>query len=235
MQKYHNLFSEEEWYEMISTSKEATHIRLFEHSGILNHGICQHINFTGKFQMPVVKPLICEIPTKIIAYYRTTTGKYTDGVPHFYTNEKNYEWIWNQPYKIINDIPDRKKRVIGPDFSVYAELVFPQKIWNIFRNKLLTAWWQYNGIDVIPNISWINEDYNCSFEGWPQNSIIAVNSTGVGRNERCRKMWIKGYAEMIERLQPRHIIRYGVKLPGEHEAISTYFTNDNKIMANHGW
>lgn len=114
-------------------------------------------------------------------------------------------------------------------------MVFAQKLWNIFRNKLLVAWWQFNGIDVIPNISWMNDNYECSFEGWPKGSVVAVNSTGVGNSERCKTMWIEGYNKMIDYLHPIHIVRYGAKQIGENEAISTYYPNDNLTIARHGW
>lgn len=229
------LFNEDELNAMVSNSNEIVSDRVTDNLGILHHGLCQNLNFTSSFQMPIVKPILCDIPKHIIAYYRTTTGKYSNAVPHFYTDDKHLEGLWTRPNKYARMILSRNTLIIGPDFSVYAELVFTQKLWNIFRNKLLVAWWQYNGIDVIPNISWINENYECSFDGWPQGSVIAVNSTGVGNSERCKAMWITGYKKMLEYLNPAHIIRYGAKQIGENDTISTYYPNDNLIMARYGW
>lgn len=229
------LFNEDEWNAMVSTSHEIISAQVPDHLGILHHGLCQNLDFTGTFQMPVVKPILCDIPKRIVAFYRTTTGKYRNAVPHFYTDDKHLEGLWTYPNKFVSSILSRDSLIIGPDFSVYAEMVFAQKLWNIFRNKLLVAWWQFNGIDVIPNISWMNDNYECSFEGWPKESVVAVNSTGVGNSERCKTMWIEGYNKMIDYLHPIHIVRYGAKQIGENEAISTYYPNDNLTIARHGW
>lgn len=230
----HSLFTKEELDEIMPSSKTETQTETQYNLGILHHNLCQNLMFTSNYQMPIVNPIDCPIPKRIVAYYRTTTGKYQDYVPHFYTNDTNIELVWKNPYKFIERFTNKYSYVIGTDFSVYAELLFAQKIWNIFRNKLLVALWQYYGINVIPNISWINENYILSFEGWPKHSVIAVNSTGVGNSDRCKAMWIEGYNKMIEFLQPTHIIRYGAKIEGENEYISTYFPNDNLIFARYG-
>lgn len=228
------LFSEDEWDAVASASNQHANAKESDLLGVLHHGLCQNLSFTGTYQMPVVKPIICNVPKRIVAYYRTTSGKSGYGVPHFYTDDRRLEGLWTYPYRYVEAILSRNSLVIGPDFSVYAELTFPQKQWNIFRNKLLVAWWQYNGIDVIPNVSWVNENYECSFDGWPKKSVVAVNSTGVGLSNRCRAMWIDGYNKMIDFLQPVHILRYGAKQYGEDESISTYYQNDNLIMARYG-
>ena len=119
--------------------------------------------------------------------------------------------------------------VIAPDFSVQPQMPLPEKHHNIFRIKLITAWWQYNGINVIPNVVWCNGvDYNYCFDGLPKNSIIAINSTGIGNDERSKYIWLNGYKKAIETLQPKGIIRYGAKQEHEIESISIYFENNNK-------
>lgn len=235
------LFPDEEWEAMASNSVDVFCKIVCKDSndqvevGTLHQTLCQNLNFTGNYQMPCVTPIICDIPQRIVAYYRTTTGKYKGYVPHFYTDDKHFESLWTHPFKAVKQISSNTSLIIGPDFSVYADMVFAQKIWNIFRNKLLVAWWQFNGIHVIPNVSWINENYECSFEGWPKNSVIAVNSTGVGKSKRCKRMWISGYKKMLEYLKPVHILRYGAKQEGENESISTYYSNDNfNIVNSHG-
>lgn len=204
-------------------------------ANILNHKLCEVLSFTGDYQMPVVEAIKCPPPARIAAFYRLHTDKeINDYVPHFYTQDSHIESLWRNPYKWLAKLL-RARAVISPDLSVYNELVLSQKIWNIFRNKLLASWWQHNGVRVIPNISWPQGlNYDISFDGWPQNSVVAVNSTGIGRDERCRRMWLDGYEELLSRLHPTHILRYGVKIEGEREDISTYYPNDNQVFARHG-
>ena len=72
--------------------------------------------------------------------------------------------------------------------------------------------------------------YDICFDGYPKNSIIAINSTGCVQDKRSKELWHAGYEEVIKRLNPKHIVRYGAKLDGEMESISTYFNNDNQNL-----
>jgi len=228
------LFSKEEWDSMVPVPFENKNATTTESLGILHHRLCQNLSFTGKYQMPVVQSVACPVPDDIFAYYRTSSRQYKNHASHFYTTDTRIERVWKHPNAFLNELLCSDSWVIGPDFSVYADLLFSQQMWNIFRNKLIVAWWQYNGVKVIPNVSWINYDYDCSFDGWPKNSVIAVNSTGVGKNCRSKAMWIAGYREMIKRLNPTHILRYGAKQAGEREEISSYYSNDNQKFARNG-
>lgn len=230
-----NIFSKEMWEQLVVTSNKITEAQSPTPLGILNQSICHNLSFTGKYEMPVVKAIHCNIPKEIIAFYQMKRYKGNNYIPHFYTDDRKFENVWSFPRKALQTFMQCQE-IISTDFSVYEDLLFPQKLWNIFRNKLLAAWWQYCGLKVIPNISWIHgKDYDISFDGWPKKSLIAVNSTGVGNSDRCKAMWLEGYNIMLETLKPTHILRYGVKIEGECEQISTYYRNDNKKFGNYGW
>lgn len=228
------LFSREEWDAMVPASYERKNATASDRLGILHHRLCQNLSFTGKYQMPVIRSVTCPIPDEIAVYYRTSMRHSAGCASHFYTSDTRIERVWKYPNMVLSELLNEEAWIIGPDFSVYADLLLPQQMWNIFRNKLIVAWWQYNGVKVIPNVSWINYDYECSFDGWPRNSVIAVNSTGVGTSSRCKAMWIAGYREMIKRLHPQCILRYGAKQDGEIEEISYYYANDNKKFSHYG-
>ena len=235
VQEQISLFKREEWDSLMLPIENHQNIREEISSGILRHHLCTDLSFTGKYEMPVVKAISCPIPKTIGAYYRIRNQYSMNIVPHFYTQDRKFEDTWSHPFKFLKTLIPFPY-IIGTDFSVYDDLLFSEKLWNIFRNKLLSAWWQYHGIKVIPNISWINgKDYAISFDGWPRHSVIAVNSTGVGHKDRCKAMWLEGYKVMLDTLEPTHILRYGSKLEGEYEKISTYYSNDNKTFTNNGW
>ena len=230
-----NLFTKQELDKLISVSCEISKSKDPTSLGVLNQGICQYLDMTGNYEMPRVRPINCSVPKDIVALYHIDRCKVDDCIPHFYTEDKKFESTWTFPHKSLYKIA-HYPMIISPDFSVYENLVFPQKFWNIFRNKVLAAWWQYNGLKVIPNVSWIHgKDYAISFDGWPKHSIIAVNSTGINGDKKCKSMWLEGYNVMLRTLEPIHILRYGGKIEGENEAISTYYYNDNKKFARYGW
>ena len=229
------LFTKQDWDKLITVSHQIVSSKTPTSLGVLNKKICQYLNMTGQYEMPVVRAINCSIPRDIVALYHIGRCKHEECIPHFYTEDRRFESTWTFPCKSLNKIACYPL-VISPDFSVYEELAFPQKLWNIFRNKALAAWWQYNGLNVIPNVSWIHgKDYAVSFDGWPKHSVIAVNSTGINDDEKCKIMWLEGYKVMLKTLEPIHILRYGAKIEGENEAISTYYENDNKKFARYGW
>ena len=200
--------------------------------GIENVFLYRFIRFDSETEMPIVGKTDCEIPDDIIACHRGEKASKKNYIC-FYEKDYRFEKIWKDPF-IFFDRFERCSAIIGPDFSVHNELPSIVQLHNIFRNKFLTALWQKFGITVIPNVSWTYKDYEKSFVGWPQDSTIAVNSTGVGRNPRSRSLWLIGYNKMLEALHPIHILRYGPKIRGEREDISTYYANKNKTSATHG-
>ena len=104
---------------------------------------------------------------------------------------------------------------------------FPNRIWNSYRNRVLSGFYQMEGINLIPNVTWsLPDSYDYSFDGMPSNSIIAINCTGIINNPVSKCLWYKGYYEAIKRLKPKAIIRYGTKMEGEVESISYYFENE---------
>lgn len=225
------LFPKEVMDAMIDIPRHAATPQVPRNAGMLNSKICQYLSFTGKYEMPVVKPNQCDIPKRIVAWHRVKERVQAGCVPHFFESDNRFEKEWSAPYGCLATL-SRCNAVIGTDFSIYKNWTLTQKLWNIFRNKALAAWWQYNGINVIPNVSWIyGFDPSASFDGWPRHTLIAVNSTGIGYDKPSMRQWIEYYNTMLNALQPTHILRYGAKVEGEREDISTYYPNDNLTFA----
>ena len=193
-----------------------------------HQGINGQLNFSSGYQSPKIKPNNGKIPKIMVSFARRKETLRTDIAIHFYIHDCKFSGLMSFARNYLNEL--RKYQwVIGPDFSVQPQMPMKEKEYIIFLNKKITAWMQHNGINVIPNVIWCeNMDYEYCFDGLPKHSIIAINSTGVGHDQRSKKGWIVGYKKAIETLQPTHIIRYGAKQDGELEAISTYFENDNK-------
>ena len=205
--------------------------------GPLHSVLCKGIKFTSKNQFPIVEPysgdlpeVLCSVhrlPKKSDSHLRNTCG-------HFFTSDSNFESYWNNPFRYLRFL-QRLSYVISTDFSIYTNMVLLQKLWNSFRNKLLSAFYQRNGINLIPAPSWGDlVNIELYMEGWPKKSVIAVNSTGIGLDKRCRYIWLEGYHAMLDILKPVHIIRYGSYIEGERKEISTYYPNNNKTGHRYG-
>lgn len=193
----------------------------------LKHQLVSNVTLTEHNQMPIVQAYRGEIPQSIESFNRLRNSRHTEKTVHFYIQDAFFECVWNRPYIYLGML-GKFHSVISTDYSLYSDMARPEVEWNSFRNKLLCAWWQKRGIDVIPNVSWWRD---CSeyflLEGFPKKSIISINSTGIGVDAQAKKQWIKGYERVIEVLQPTHIVRYGAQQEGERTDISTYYKNDN--------
>ena len=76
---------------------------------------------------------------------------------------------------------------------------------------------QMYGIDVIPTISWSDrESFDWCFDGEPVGSVVAVSSVGVMNSKERKALFMDGYSEMMDRLQPETVLFYG-QVPEECE------------------
>ena len=196
---------------------------------------CRQLSFSSMYQHPVVKATIIPMQYNILGFHRCKRIQRHTTCPHFYAQDGMIYRVWSRSDETIR-LLKLHPCAIGPDLSVHCDMPLPMKETNIFRNKLITAWWQYNGIVVYPNVVWSTGiPYEKCFDGLPKHSVVAVNSTGIGLDMRARYVWREGYEQMLDILNPIHIIRYGAKQDGERSEISTFFDNDNKRSARHGW
>jgi len=206
-----------------------------EHKIPLRHKMCSAVSFTEKYNMPIISPYNGPIPEHIMSFNRVRASKIRNCGVHFYISDSFFECVWNVPEKylpMLKSLP----AVISTDYSLYSDMLMPEVIWNTFRNKLLAAWWQKNGIIVIPNVSWGKDrSFDMCLEGYPKNSIISINSTGLRQDAQAKRLWIEGYYQVIDVLSPTHIIRYGAKQDCELVSISSYHQNDNRNSSGYGW
>lgn len=171
----------------------------------------------GKYSMPLIQPIYRAKFFNLLQFNYAKTCK-NPGEYHlsFYIDDYQFERVWNEPQKNL-ELLKKFKGVIGPDFSLYRDFPMILNIYNCWRNKMLMAYWQANGIEVIPNVTWGDEStYEWCFDGLPKNSIVAVSSNGCAKEVEARKLFLKGFNEMKRRLFPRKIILVGA-IPKELE------------------
>ena len=106
------------------------------------------------------------------------------------------------------------------------------KIWNVYRSRQIGAYYQHNGIAVIPTISWAEkETYKFCFEGIPEGSIVSVSTIGVKQDKNALQIWTDGMKEMIKRIKPTTILVYGGKLDFDYGNIEVIYF-ENKVTEN---
>ena len=105
----------------------------------------------------------------------------------------------------------------------------PIQIYNIYRSRLLGAYWQSEGISVIPTLSWSDENsYDFAFDGIEIGSTVTVSTVGILKNEEAKRYWISGMKEAIKRIKPKTIILYGLEVEFDYRNIRVIkFKNEN--------
>ena len=99
---------------------------------------------------------------------------------------------------------------MSPDFSMFTVNPKALQIYQHFRKHFIGAYWQANGLTVIPTINWSDEkSFEWCFDGEPRNSIVAISTGGSMNSKANKEGFYKGYEEMKKQLQPKKILCYG--------------------------
>lgn len=181
------------------------------------------MNFVGVAPYGI-PPIIGEIFTKCEWIpFNYATGfprdrRHETGV-HFFVDDYQFARVWSHP-DIYLKAMNRFAAVCSPDFSLYTDMPLALQIYNHFRKHWVGAYWQMHGIKVIPTIAWSTPDsYKWCFDGEPTRTTVAVSSVGSLKTSESRSLFIRGYSEMIDRLQPTIILFCGT-IPTECEALA---------------
>lgn len=173
-----------------------------------NINLTKNMQLIGEWEMPKLLAYNGEIPKHYIPFNECIKSKNHKGCVHFFIDDYQFERFWNTPSKYI-DILKKFDCVIAPDFSIYLDASKVVNLWNLYRNRLLSAYLIENGINVIPSISW--GSVNASkylYEGMPTGSIIAMGVMGVNNSKHLKEIWRINLEAAIEKIKPCKIILY---------------------------
>lgn len=157
-------------------------------------------------------------------------GKVDYGI-HFFLDDYQFKRIWNNPDKYTEMI-GKFKYVLSPDFSMYLDYPKAMQMWKHYQKHWLGAYWERQGIIVIPTIGWSDhESYDWCFDGEPKESVVAVSSIGTQRYDESKQLFLDGYNEMLKRLKPTKVLFWG-NVPNEIDKtniIHMGYTMDEKF------
>ena len=143
---------------------------------------------------------------------------YENYIAHFFYDDYKFMSAWRDPDKYISRL--RKfKAVVSPNFSLYTDFPRSLQILSCYRRNWCGAYWQYYGIDVIPNAVWGDEEsFSYCFDGIPEHSTVAVSTVGIRNddewNNKIGDRFKAGYDAMMERLKPTTVLFYGNMIDG---------------------
>lgn len=180
----------------------------------------------GKYQMPIIEN-DKHIPKELMGFnYAKSSEDKNKGI-HFFLDDYQFERLWNSPEDYV-ELLSEYDCIFSPDFSLYMDMPFAMKIWNVYRSRLIGQFYQQQGINVIPTISWAEaETFEFCFDGIPKGSIVAVSTIGVKRENDAYEIWKNGMDAMIEKIEPSTILVYGGEVEYDYKDIDVrYFKNE---------
>ena len=120
------------------------------------------------------------------------------------------EKFWKKSQKYI-PLLQSACAVATPDFSLNPLMDFPEYLHNVYKNRWLGCLWQDYGILTIPTIGWTTAEWDyLSFSGVEKGSVVIISTLG---SKSDKKFFLRGYNEMLRRIEPPLIIVYGDMLP----------------------
>lgn len=164
----------------------------------------------GKYGIPRIKP-VTEYPTGefIPMNYAKTEKRPGEKIVHSFVDDYQFARWWNSPDRYIPML-SQFHAVCAPDFSTFTDMPLAMQIYNHYRKHWVAAYWQLHGLTVYPTISWSDEQsYDWCFDAEPVGGIVAVSSVGTQKNAESKRLFLRGYEEMMKRLEPQWVIFYG--------------------------
>lgn len=162
----------------------------------------------GIFNLPVLPK--CEIvPNGIVCFDQVKPETNRNQFLHTHTTDDKLESMWLNPERYLRRFSEFQG-IYPPDFSQYTDMDRPASIWNLYRMRVMSAYYSVQGLHVMLVATWNTPDsFPYTFDGLPQRGMIGVSTVGVLKNPRYRKLFAVGYAEMVKRLKPEIVVLYG--------------------------
>jgi len=153
-------------------------------------------------EMPLIRKYTDTIPDMLVPFRHIP--KKNQAV-HFFVDDYRFECIWNRPYVYADRY--RGRMLLSPDFSVYTNYPIMVQRWNTYRSRWMGAYFQSEGIRVIPSVAWGNADsFEFCFDGIECGGIVAISTRGA---YKFREAFTNGFNAMMEQIYPSHIICAG--------------------------
>ncbi|MGN1258799.1 MAG: DUF4417 domain-containing protein [Christensenellales bacterium] len=167
----------------------------------------------GKYGMPLIKRQ--DIDLEKIELFAFTKTKHNDEenqnkTIHFFTYDWNFESVYEKPEESLEKL-DQYYALLTPEFSTYKDMPLARQIDSVFKNRWCGAFWQKQGMTVIPTISWGSIPcLEFCFDGIEKGSVVAVSTY---TREDNKDGFMLGYNKMLEIVEPSAIICYGTPFP----------------------
>jgi hypothetical protein len=141
----------------------------------------------------------------------------------FYTEDWRFERIWSESVESLKTlVPLKPAGFCGPDFSLWGDDPLAVQLWNIYRARWISRFWQAAGLKLIPSLATsTNKDcYEFAYDGFPKRpSLMSMQMrTGGYKTKQQVEVTLNEVAQLIERVGPERLMIYGTKAQSRMES-----------------
>ncbi|OQW91395.1 MAG: hypothetical protein BWK78_04740 [Thiotrichaceae bacterium IS1] len=160
------------------------------------------------YGFPIVHPVNWLLPENIsIVRYDTARNRPSKlRAVHFYVDDFRMNTTFHKPAKCL-DYVRGFQFAVGPDFSVAIDLPHAVNVWNVFRSRWVSRFWQENNIKVVPSVTWGSfESFAYVFQSLPSASVLSVR---CDVDDSSNPLFLEGYEYMCSLLKPKLVLVLG--------------------------
>lgn len=173
----------------------------------------------GEYDIPMLLPThidnLEDIPVQGFNFALKEKNPKNIGV-HFFLHDYQFERVWNYPDRYL-PVLSKFAFVLSPDFSPYSDSPKAIQIYNVYRNRWCARYWQEYGINVIPTITWADDDSLAyCLRGVPKHSTIAISTMGEGRWAKWQSLR-RNWNQIMSTLEPDTVLLYGKNIINEFQ------------------
>ena len=169
----------------------------------------QGLPLVGRYDMPLIRKQGVVLDDLQLIRYSNTVKDDVQGAAasvHFYEDDSKFDEVWSAPEGHLAELA-AYRQVLSPDFSLWMDTPVMLQLVNTFRNRWCGAYWQAQGMTVIPTVSWSGgKSFDFCFAGIEIGSVVSVSTVG------CRDVpweFMRGYGEMFRAIRPSTVVCYG--------------------------
>lgn len=192
----------------------------------VNIGILPH-TFAGDWNMPIVRTDAVPLTDGLIPFNMAKTCIRRNVGVHFFIDDYQFERVWRSPQRYV-DMLGKYRFACAPDFSLCLEMPLAVKLWNVYRSRLITNYWQSKGLKIVPVLQWAERrTFDFCFAGIMPGGTVAVSTLGAAKHLKSRIVWKQGMKEAIRQLHPDTILLYGTPIDFDFGGIQVvYYKNE---------
>jgi len=132
----------------------------------------------------------------------------------FYTHDSKFEKMWKQPAISTEKLLRVGwHSVVSANFSLWGYEPKIMRLISVFKARWLARYWQESGINIIPDVDWIDEK---SFEycllGIPKGlPAVSIQAQTKLKDSKEREQRLDGINTILKELKPKQMLVYGAR------------------------